>query len=79
MVDVLMLAREHGGDVVTLAVRGALAAGSHDGRAVAVLARRAGTASRTPEPLADLGPRLAAHDRPEPDLADYNQLIGEAR
>jgi transposase len=79
MVDVLMLAREHGGDVVTLAVRGALAAGSHDGRAVAVLARRAGTVSLTPEPLADLGPRLAAHDRPEPDLADYNQLIGEAR
>ena len=41
MVDVLMLCREHGPDRVVLAVRGALAAGAHDGRAVAVLARRA--------------------------------------
>jgi hypothetical protein len=36
MVDVLMLVRDH----VELAVRGALTADSHDGRAVAVLARR---------------------------------------
>ena len=41
MVDVLMLSREHGPGRVALAVRGALAAGAHDGRAVAVLARRA--------------------------------------
>ena len=41
MVDVLMLCREHGPDRVELAVRGALAAGAIDGRAVAVLARRA--------------------------------------
>ena len=41
MVDVLLLSREHGPARVELAVRGALAAGAHDGRAVAVLARRA--------------------------------------
>ena len=41
MVDVLMLAREHGAREIELAVRGALAAGAHDGRAVAVLAGRA--------------------------------------
>jgi hypothetical protein len=41
MVDVLMLVRDHGPEHVELAVRGALTAGSHDGRAVAVLARRA--------------------------------------
>ena len=41
MVDVLLLAREHGPARVELAVRGALAAGAHDGRAVGVLARRA--------------------------------------
>ena len=41
MVDVLLLCREHGPARVELAVRGALAAGAHDGRAVAVLARRA--------------------------------------
>ena len=40
MVDVLMLCREHGPATVELAVRGALAAGAIDGRAVAVLARR---------------------------------------
>ena len=51
MVDVLMLAREHGPARVELAVRGALAAGAHDGRAVAVLARRAETTG--PPPAAD--------------------------
>lgn len=79
MVDVLMLCREHGPDRVALAVRGALAAGAHDGRAVAVLARRAQTAQTTPAPLADLEPRLAAHARPAPDLADYDQLLEASR
>jgi hypothetical protein len=79
MVDVLMLAREHEADAVTLAVRGALAAGAHDGRAVAVLARRADTAKTRPEPLHGLEPRLAAHDRAAPELTDYNQLIGGDR
>jgi hypothetical protein len=75
MVDVLMLCREHGPERVVLAVRGALAAGAHDGRAIAVLARRAQASSQLPPtPLADLEPRLAAHARPLPDLADYDQL-----
>ena len=43
MVDVLMLCRDHGPERVALAVRGALTAGAIDGRAVAVLARRAET------------------------------------
>ncbi|MGI8714395.1 MAG: IS21 family transposase [Solirubrobacteraceae bacterium] len=78
MVDVLMLCREHGPARVELAVRGALAAGAIDGRAVAVLARRTnppGPAAR----LHGLDARLQAHDRPEPDLADYDQLIGAHR
>jgi transposase len=79
MVDVLMLCREHGPDQVVLAVRGALAAGAHDGRAVAVLARRARTASAPPAPLTDLEPRLAAHARPAPGLADYDRLLGGTR
>jgi hypothetical protein len=74
MVDVLLLCRELGPDTVVLAVRGALAAGAHDGRAVAVLARRAQTTRQPPAPLTDLEPRLAAHARPLPDLADYDQL-----
>jgi transposase len=80
MVDVLMLAREHGPARAELAVRGALAAGAHDGRAVAVLARRADRTGQTPPPpLTDLQPQLAAHARPAPDLADYDQLLGGSR
>jgi transposase len=78
MVDVLMLAREHGPARVELAVRGALAAGAIDGRAVAVLARQ----STSPAPagrIEGLDARLAEHDRPEPDLAGYDQLLNTAR
>jgi transposase len=75
MVDVLLLCRDHGPAAVELAVRGALAAGAHDGRAVAVLASRAQSAGRVaPAPLTGLDARLQAHDRPVPDLADYDQL-----
>jgi hypothetical protein len=80
MVDVLMLCREHGPDRVVLAVRGVLAAGAHDGRAVAVLARRAQTTQPIAlAPLTGLEPRLAVHARPAPDLTDYDQLLGGAR
>jgi hypothetical protein len=78
MVDVVLLCREHGPDAVALAVRGALTAGAHDGRPVAVLARRAHSAP-TPAALTDLEPRLQAHQRPAPDLADYDQLLGGTR
>jgi transposase len=78
MVDVLMLVREHGPERVELAVRAALAAGARDGRAVAVLASRADR--RQPaSPLTGLEPRLAGHDRPEPSLTDYDQLLKETR
>jgi len=78
MVDVLMLVREHGPEHIELAVRGALAAGAHDGRAVAVLASRADR--RAPAaPLTGLDPRLAATERPAPDLGDYDQLLARER
>ncbi len=76
MVDVLMLCREHGAAQVELAVRGALTAGSHDGRAVAVLARRSDRPAAVP--LAGLDARLAQTERPEPDLAGYDQLLARA-
>src|SRR4051812_7591616 len=80
MVDVVLLCREHGPDQVELAVRGALTAGAIDGRAVAVLARRAtSTRPGTPAPLTGLAPRLAAHERPAPELGDYDQLLGDPR
>jgi hypothetical protein len=78
MVDVLMLCRGRRLQVVERAVAGALAAGAHDGRAVQVLVER--QARPRPEPLDALPERLARHDRPEPSLFDYNELIGrEAR
>jgi hypothetical protein len=74
MVDVLLLCRERGLEVVELAVRGALAAGAHDGRAVAVLADR--QARPAPEALSQLPERLQEHDRPVPSLSGYDQLLG---
>jgi hypothetical protein len=72
IVDVLMLVREHGPATVELAVRGALAGGAHDGRAVAVLARQA----QRPAPTSlDVDARLAGIGAPPPDdLGDYDQL-----
>jgi hypothetical protein len=73
MVDVLMLCREHELGVVELAVRGVLATGAHDGRAVAVLIGR----QQRPEPeaLSELPDRLTKHERPEPELGEYNELL----
>ncbi len=73
MVDVLMLCREHGLEVIELAVGGALAAGAHDGRAVKLLADR--QARPEPETLTALPERLAKHDRPAPSLFEYDQLL----
>jgi transposase len=77
MVDVLMLARELGPARVELAVRGALAAGAIDGHAVELLARQA--TNPTPVGKLQLNARLAEHDRPEPDLTDYDQLLNATR
>ncbi len=79
MVDVVLLCREHGPDQIVMAVSGALTAGAIDGRAVVILARRAESTGQTVAPLTDMPPRLAAHQRPTPDLADYDQLIGATR
>jgi hypothetical protein len=77
MVDVVLLCREHGPAGVELAVRGALTAGAIDGRAVALLARRAHGAERpAPAPLTGLEPRLEAITRPLPDLTAYDQRHG---
>jgi transposase len=78
MVDVLLLVRAHGPEQVELAVRGALAAGAHDGRAVGVLAAKADRREPT-APLTGLDARLDGHDRPAPTLADYDQLLQETR
>ena len=73
MVEVLLLAREVGPEQMIAAAAGALAAGAHDGRAVALLARRA---ARAPvATIADLPERLTLSERPTPTLGDYDQLL----
>ena len=77
MVDVLMLCRELPSGQVELAVRGALAAGAHDGRAVALLARRS---ERPTPPVLQVEERLAHVGCPPPqDLSAYDQLNQETR
>lgn len=73
MVDVLLLCREQGADRVELAVRGALAAGAHDGRAVALLARRSERPAQLP--LFELPERLRSNQRPQPTLGEYDTLL----
>jgi len=72
IVDVVMLCRDHDPATVELAVRGALAAGAVDGRAVALLLDRK---TRPPASAIELPDRLAAHDRPVPGLDEYDQLL----
>jgi transposase len=76
MVDVLLLCRELGVERVELAVRGTLAAGAHDGRAVALLARRDQRPAQPQPRLFELPERLVATARPEPTLRDYDALLG---
>jgi transposase len=72
MVSVLLLCREHPAEQVELAVRGALAAGAHDGRAVKLLVDRT---ARPQPPALEIDARLAGIGQPPPDdLADYDQL-----
>jgi hypothetical protein len=73
IVDVLMLCREYEPEVVQRAVGGALAAGAHDGRAVKLLIERQKRPSAPP--LSELPERLQAHQRPEPTMFDYDELI----
>jgi Mu transposase, C-terminal domain len=72
MVDVLLLCRERPADQVELAVRGALAAGAHDGRAVALLVGR----SARPQPTAlEIDAKLHGIGSPPPtDISGYDQL-----
>ena len=73
MVDVLILAREHSASEVELAVRGALTAGAHDGRAVSVLVSRSARA-KLPA-LDDLPQRLQGLGVPPPTLDHYDELL----
>jgi transposase len=72
MVEVLLLNREVGPRRVEQAVRSALVAGAHDGRAVALLARRV---ERPSVPALALEERLVGIGSPPPaDLSGYDRL-----
>jgi hypothetical protein len=70
---VLLLCREQDADRVELAVRGALTAGAHDGRAVALLARKNQRPAQLP--LFEVPERLRARTRPAPTLGEYDALL----
>ena len=72
MVSVLLLCREHDAEVVELAVRGALAAGAHDGRAVKLLVDRT---ARPQPPVLEIDARLQGIGSPPPtDISGYDRL-----
>lgn len=78
MVSVLLLCREHDAEVVELAVKGALAAGAHDGRAVKLLVDRS---ARPQPPAVEIDARLAGIGQPPPtesDMSGYDRLRDQA-
>jgi transposase len=77
MVDVLLLHRRYPAQVVDQAVAGALAAGAIDGRAVAVLVRRA-RQGRRPLVALEVG-GLDVYQRPQPQVDAYDQLLEGGR
>lgn len=72
MVEVLLLHRRYPAQLVHQAVAGALAAGAVDGRAVAVLVRRAGEDRRLA--VLEVG-ELDVYQRPQPEVSSYDQLL----
>ncbi|HLB76373.1 MAG TPA: IS21 family transposase, partial [Candidatus Dormibacteraeota bacterium] len=73
MVDVLLLHRRYPAEVVDQAVAGALTAGALDGRAVALLVRRAQEGQRHLTVLEVGG--LDIYQRPQPQVDLYDQLL----
>lgn len=78
MVEVLILARDRGAEEVADATRQALASGAIEGKAIEVMLRGRAGVSDVAE-IKDLDRRLAFHDRPPPELGQYDNLIGARR
>jgi hypothetical protein len=73
MIDVLLLAREHGPAPVRQAVEEALELGCSDVGAVRYLLSVSGQAQEPMAAPAQIG-ALNRYDRPQPSLEDYDQL-----
>jgi hypothetical protein len=74
MIEVLLLAREHGAAQVRQAVEEALELGCSDVAAVRYLLSVAGLDEKTPASLPVYLGALNRYDRPQPRLEDYDQL-----
>jgi transposase len=78
LIEVLLLYRNHSKEVMGDAITEALEVGAIDPQAIALLARHRSNRPEEPSQLAlDVGD-LARFDRPEPDTAAYEALIGRA-
>ena len=73
MIDVLLLAREHGPARVRQAVEEALELGCSDVGAVRYLLSVSGLEQQPPAAPLHIG-ALNRYDRPQPSLADYDRL-----
>ena len=73
MIDVLLLAREHGPARVRQAVEKALELGCSDVGAVRYLLSASGQEQQPPAAPVHIGP-LNRYDRPQPSLEDYDRL-----
>ena len=73
MIDILLLAREHGQSRVRQAVEEALELGCSDVGAVRYLLSVSGQQQQRPVVPADIG-ALNRYDRPQPSLEDYDRL-----
>jgi hypothetical protein len=74
MIDLLLLGRTHGYDALREAIEKTLAIGCVDVSAVVMLLKAgSGELRKTAEPMEIGG--LSRYDRPQPTLADYDQLL----
>ncbi len=76
MIEVLMLGRDHGYPKLEEAVSQALELGCSDVGAVRLLLRTAESGSHKVREPVDIG-RLSSYDRPQPEVAEYDQLLRE--
>jgi transposase len=74
MIDLLLLGRTHGYDALRNAIEQTVAIGCMDVSAVVLLLNGSGGEVRPPAEPVDIG-ELSRYDRPQPTLADYDQLL----
>jgi hypothetical protein len=73
MIDLLILGRTHGYDMLREAIEKTLEIGCTDVSAVVMLLKAGSDRRRTAEPVEVGG--LSRYDRPQPTMADYDQLL----